>query len=68
MMKYFRAWTAVGLLLAGVILSYAGFYAPPIGVISESVLWFFAQCLLYAGAALGIDVVIEQKLKKREKE
>ena len=60
-----RSLTAVGMLAAGVGLSIAGFAVPPVGEISDSVLWFFAQCLIYAGAALGIDVMIEQKLKER---
>ena len=59
-----RCWTAVGMLAAGVALSVAGFAAPPLGEISDSVLWFFAQCLIYAGTALGLDVMIDAKLKK----
>ena len=59
----FRAWTAVFMLVSGVALSAAGFFTPPVGQISESVLWFFAQCLLYAGSALGIDVIIDHKIK-----
>ena len=50
------------MLFAGVGLSIAGFAVPPVGEISDSVLWYFAQCLLYAGAALGIDVFIENKI------
>ena len=58
-----RAWTAVAMLASGVGLSIAGFIAPPFGEISDSVLWFFAQCLIYAGTALGFDVMIETKLR-----
>ncbi len=60
-----RAWSAVGMLASGVGLSIAGFCTPPVGEISDSVLWFFAQCLIYAGTALGIDVMIDAKLKKK---
>ena len=52
------------MLASGVGLSVAGFIAPPFGEISDSVLWFFAQCLMYAGTALGIDVMVDYKLKK----
>lgn len=52
------------MLIAGVVLSFAGFYVEPLGEISDSVLWFFAQCLLYAGAALGIDAIVEHKFNK----
>ena len=62
-----RAISAVGMLVAGVGLSVAGFCVPPVGEISDSVLWFFAQCLLYAGAALGIDVFVEHKIDERNR-
>ena len=62
------SWTAVGMLAARVGLSTAGFFVPPVGEISDSVLWFFAQCLIYAGTALGIDVMIDHKLDKRNRE
>lgn len=60
--KDYKAWTAIFMLLAGVGLSVAGFSVPPVGEISDSVLWFLAQCILYAGAALGVDVMIEHKI------
>ncbi len=44
-----------------------GMAAPPFGEISDSVLWFFAQCLIYAGTALGFDVMIETKLRQLSK-
>jgi hypothetical protein len=53
------------MLASGVGLSVAGFIVPPVGEISDSVLWFFAQCLIYAGTALGVDVMIDHKLAKR---
>ena len=55
------------MLVAGVGLSVAGFCVEPVGEISDSVLWFFAQCLLYAGAALGIDVFVEHKIDERNR-
>ena len=61
-----RVWSAVAMLASGVGLSVAGFIAPPFGEISDSVLCcdFVAQCLMYAGTALGIDVMVDYKLKK----
>lgn len=58
-----RGYTAIAMLIAGVGLSVAGFITPPLGEISDSVLWFFAQCLMYAGTALGIDVIVDRKVK-----
>ena len=63
-MQHVRAWSAVAMLAAGVGLSVAGFCVPPVGEISDSVLWFFAQTLIYAGTALGIDVMIDAKMRK----
>ena len=68
MKQTIRSWTAVGMLASGVGLSIAGFLVPPVGEISDSVLWFFAQCLIYAGTALGVDVIIDHKLEKRGKQ
>ena len=65
-MKNYRAWSAIGMLAAGVGLSTAGFCVSPVGEISDSVVWFFAQCLLYAGAALGIDVFVEHKINEHK--
>ena len=52
------------MLVSGVGLSVAGFCVEPVGHISDSVLWFLAQCVLYAGAALGIDVLIEHRINQ----
>ena len=40
----------------------AGFITPPLGEISDSVLWFFAQCLLYAGSVFGLRAYVDRKL------
>ena len=53
--------TAIGMLMAGVGLSVAGFIVPPTGQIHDSVLWFFAQCLMYAGGIFGIGVYVTTK-------
>lgn len=56
-----QIYTAVGMLMSGVGLSVAGFVVEPTGQIHESVLWFFAQCLMYAGGILGIGVYVTTK-------
>lgn len=55
--------SAVGMLAAGTGLSVAGFIVPPLGEISDSVLWFTAQTLLYAGSIFGVKVYIDHKLQ-----
>lgn len=56
-----QIWSAIGMLIFGVGLTTAGFIIPPVGVISDSVLWVLAQCFIYAGSALGINVYIQTK-------
>ena len=60
--------SAVALLLSGVGLSIAGFVTPPAGEISDSVLWYFAQCLIYAGSVFGISLYAQQKVGEMRRE
>ena len=60
----FREWTAAFMLLSGVGLSIAGFFVEPVGEISDSVLWFFAQCCIYSGSMLGVSVYINRQFCK----
>lgn len=59
-----QVWTAVGMLMAGVGLSAAGFFVAPVGAIHDSVLWFFAQCLIYAGSIFGVSIYVTSKVNK----
>ena len=54
--------SAFVLISAGISLAVAGFITPPLGEISDSVLWFFAQCLLYAGSVFGLRAYVDRKL------
>lgn len=56
-----QIFTAVGMLFAGVGLSIAGFIVAPMGQIHDSVLWLFAQCLIYAGSIFGIGIYVNGK-------
>ena len=57
----YQVYSALAMLLAGVALSVAGFLVPPVGEISDSVLWFFAQCLIYAGSIFGVSIYVQSK-------
>ena len=50
---------AVFLVLASFALALFGFLTPPRGVISESVLWYSAQALLFAGSIFGIGAILK---------
>lgn len=59
--------SAIAMLLLGGILSIAGFITEPSGQIHESVLWLFAQCLIYAGSVFGISVYMTDRFNRIEK-
>ena len=59
-----RELTAVAMLIAGVAMAFTALLMPPPGEIHDSVLWIFAQILLYAGSALGIDTYVRKRLEK----
>ena len=59
----FRQCAAAFLLLAGVGMAVAGFVVEPTGSISESVLMFTAQAFICAGSFVGIDVLLNEKVK-----
>lgn len=63
-----QVWTAVGMLTAGVGLSVAGFLVEPLGIIHDSVLWFFAQCLVYAGSIFGVYIYVNGRVQNALKD
>ena len=56
------------MLAIGAALSVAGFIVPPTGEISDSVLWFFAQCLIYAGSIFGVSTYVHGKFTELSRE
>ena len=54
-------WSALLMLLSGIGLSAAGFVADPFGEISDSVLWYVSQSLVYAGSIFGVTLYIHSK-------
>ncbi|MGN1307101.1 MAG: hypothetical protein ACI4V3_05480 [Faecousia sp.] len=54
--------TAVGMLISGVALSVAGFMTPPVGEISDSVLWYAAQTMIYAGSVFGVSIYVNDRI------
>lgn len=59
--------SALMMLAFGAGLSIAGFCVSPVGEVSDSVLLILAQCLIYAGSALGIDSYINYKLTEMKR-
>ena len=63
-----QVWSAIFMLIAGVAMSVAGFIVPPLGEISNSVLYFCAQCLIYAGSIFGVGIYVRSKFDEINKE
>ena len=64
---HIKEWTAVALLTCGVILAFVSLLMPPPGEIHESVLYIFAQILIYAGSIFGIDAYIRKSINQRSR-
>ena len=56
--------SAACLLASGILLAYISLFLPPPGEIHETVIYVFAQILIYAGSIFGIEHYINEKLKK----
>lgn len=56
--------SAVAMLVLGGGLSIASFLRS--GEVNDSVLWLFAQCLMYAGSVFGISVFIADRFRRLE--
>ena len=63
-----KNFSALFLLASGVVLAFLSFFTSENGEISDSVLWYFAQCLIYAGSVFGLKsyiyYVVHEKYKK----
>lgn len=57
---------ALMMLMSGIALSVAGFVVDPVGEISDSVLWYVSQALIYAGSVFGVTVYIDSQLVGRK--
>lgn len=60
--QYVATASAVLMLMSGVVLSFIAYFRSPEGTISEGVLWFTAQCLIYAGSIFGVSVYVQNKV------
>lgn len=55
---------AIVLVVSGIVLSFISFFLSQDHVIAESVLWYFAQTLLYAGSVFGFKNYVDYKLDR----
>lgn len=63
----FQEVAAAGMLFFGCALTTAGFIVGDLGAIDNTVLWVFGQCLIFAGAILGVEYTVDKKIDKKIK-
>lgn len=56
--------TAIAAFIVGWGLTIAGFLVPPLGAVSESVLWILGQALLYAASVFGVALYVGGEVKR----
>ena len=60
-----RGWiqygSAIAMILSGIVLAFFSFFWNN-GTIAESVLWYMAQALTYAGGIFGVSIYFKTKL------
>jgi len=59
-MRNIKEISAMFLLVAGVAFAFIALLMPPPGEIHDSVLYIFAQILIYAGSVFGISAYIDK--------
>ena len=52
---------AIGMLLSGVVLTFLSFFLNNY-VVSDGVLWYVSQTLVYSGSIFGVNVYFKTKL------
>lgn len=55
--------TACVMLASGITLSFLSFFLSVYHEIHDSVLWYFAQTIVYASSVFGIGAYVNYKLK-----
>lgn len=54
--------SAIVMQLSGIALAFLSFFRSPEGEISDSVLWYVAQTLIYSGSIFGVSVYVQTKV------
>lgn len=53
--------TAIGMVVSGVILAFLSFFLNGYNI-SDGVLWYISQALVYSGAIFGVNIYFKTKL------
>lgn len=67
MQKNTKEWiqygSAVVVLIFAIVLVYISYFTSKTQDVTDNVLWYFAQSLMYAGSIFGVAIAIEAKFE-----
>ena len=67
MQKNTKEWiqygSAVVVLIFAIVLVYISYFTPKTQDVTDNVLWYFAQSLMYAGSIFGVAIAIDAKFE-----
>lgn len=55
--------SAIVVLTSGIVLAYVSYFTSQMRDVTDNVLWYFAQTLMYAGSAFGVAIAIDAKFE-----
>lgn len=60
--------TACVMLASGITMSFLSFFLSTLHVVHDSVLWYFAQTIVYASSVFGIGAYVNYKFRSLQSE
>lgn len=51
------------MLTSGIVLAYVSYFTSQMRDVTDNVLWYFAQTLMYAGSIFGVAIAIDAKFE-----
>lgn len=55
--------SAIVVLTSGIVLAYVSYFTSQARDVTDNVLWYFAQTLMYAGSIFGVAIAIDAKFE-----
>lgn len=55
--------SAIVVLISGIVLAYVSYFTSQMRDVTDNVLWYFAQTLMYAGSIFGVAIAIDAKFE-----
>lgn len=55
--------SAIVVLTSGIVLTYVSYFTSQMRDVTDNVLWYFAQTLMYAGSIFGVAIAIDAKFE-----